>query len=196
MRKIKLHFLFIVVALLFVSCEKETIYPSDTYNLDFTTPVSGPTINLWGKFVVIYAIMYVDNNETGQKTVYHHFGPTKTSSSMRWGGSYYDIETIIKDTTTYSFYKPTSYPGYGRFVLNDDTTKRYAVYFVGQNSSIVEDPTNTTQLMGGSSRPFSGQTVDYNNKIVRMQIQEMQGSINGYNCRYWTELTLKKIQEW
>jgi len=196
MRKIKLYFLYIVAALLFVSCEKETIYPSDTYNLDFTSPVTSPTVNLWGKFVVIDAIMYVDNNETGQKTVFHHFGPTKTSSSMRWGGSYYDIETIIKDTTTYSFYEPISYPGYGRFVLNDDTTKRYAVYFVGQNRSIVEDPTNTTQLMGGSARPFSGQTVDYNNKIVRMQIQEMQGSINGYNCRYWTELTLKKIQEW
>lgn len=196
MRKFKLHFLFIAVALLFVSCEKETIYPSDTYNLEFTTQTSGPAVTLWGKFLVIDAVMYVDNHETGQKIVYHHFDTNKISSSMRWGGSFYDIETIIKDSTTYSFYRPTSYPGYGRFVLNGDTTKRYAVYFVGQNRSIVEDPTSTTQLMGGSARPFSGQTVDYNNKIVRMQIQEVEGSIGGYNCRYWTELTLKKIEEW
>lgn len=188
--------MFVIAALLFVSCEKEVIYPSDTYNIDFTSPNTGPAVTLWGKFVVIDAVMYVDNHETGQKLVYHHFDSTKTSSSMRWGGSIYDIETIIKDTTTYSFYKPTSYPGYGKFVLNDDTTKHYAVYFVGQNRSIVEDPTSTTQLMGGSSRPFSGQTVDYANKIVRMQIQEVEGSIDGYNCRYWTELTLMKIEEW
>ncbi len=198
MRNFKLHFLFIATILLFASCEKEQILPSDTYNIDFSTPTSGPTITLWGKFKVISAVMYVDNKETGEKLIYNHFDSTKTVSSMRWGGSIYDIETIIKDSTTYSFYQPTSYPGYGKFVLNGDTTKHYAVYFVGQNRSIVEDPVHgmTQQLIGGSARPFSGQTVDYTNKIVRMQIQEAYGSINGYNCKYWTELTLKKIEEW
>lgn len=80
----------------------------------------------------------------------------------------------------------------------EDTTKQYCIYFIGQNRSIVEDPIYgiSQQLMGGSSRPFSGQTVDYDNKIVRMQIQEMEGSINGYNCHYWSELTLLKIKEW
>lgn len=117
---------------------------------------------------------------------------------MRWGGSIYDIETIIKDSTTYSFYQPEFNGGYGRFVLNDDTTKHYAIKFNGLMRSIIEDPVfgMTEQLLGGSARPFSGQLVDYDNKIIRMQIQEMQISINGYNCRIWNELTLKKIEEW
>jgi len=38
--------------------------------------------------------------------------------------------------------------------------------------------------------------VNYENKIIRLQIQEMQISINGYNCKIWNELTLKKIEEW
>jgi hypothetical protein len=51
-------------------------------------------------------------------------------------------------------------------------------------------------LMGGSSLPFSGQTVDYVNKIVRIQIFEANANIGGYNCKYWTELTMQKIVEY
>jgi hypothetical protein len=54
----------------------------------------------------------------------------------------------------------------------------------------------TQQLLGGSARPFSGQLLNYDEKTVVVQIQEMEGSIDGYNCRYWTQLTLKKVQEW
>ena len=67
---------------------------------------------------------------------------------MRWGGSMFDIETIIKDSTTYSFYRPSSFPGYGKFVLNGDTTKHYAVYYFNASKAIVEDPVHgmTQQL--------------------------------------------------
>jgi len=188
----------IFIFLLFVlsSCKKENIQP----NNGIGTPQTLDTLKItqWGKFKIIDAVMFVDNKETGQKTMYHHFDPTKNISSMRWGGSMFDIETIIKDSTTYSFYRPSVFPGYGKFVLNGDTTKHYAVYYFNQNKAIVEDPVYgmTQQLLGGSSRPFSGQILNYAEKTIVMQIQEMYANIDGYNCRYWTQLTLKKIEEW
>ena len=186
------------------SCKKENVYPSQTYpqgkpeSYYLWTNDTANQITLWGKFLIIDAVMYVDNHETGQKTKYHHFDSIKKISSLRWGGSMFDIETIIKDSTTYSFYKPLNIPGTGRFVLNGDTTKHYGINVMGWNKAIVEDPVYgmTQSLMGGSSRPFSGQILNYNDKTVVMQIQEMEGSINGYNCRYWSQLTLKKIEEW
>ena len=198
--------LFIVATVLIslASCQKEYIYPSDTYpkgkpeSYYLWENDTARKITLWGKFLVIDAVMYVDNHETGQKTKYNHFDATKHVSSMRWGGSMFDIETIIKDSTTYAFYKPLNYPGNGKFVLNGDTSKHYAVSYMGFNKAIVEDPVYgmSQQLLGGSSRPFSGQILNYEDKTVVMQIQEVEGSINGYNCRYWTQLTLKKIEEW
>ena len=195
------NFLFIgTFLLLLTSCQPEPISPTDTYpaGLGSMTPVnSGPSVSMWGRFKLISGVMYVDNHETGERLVFNHFNPTKHVSSLRWGGSMFDIENIEENVTTYSFYQPTSYPGYGKFILNDNPTNRYAVYFVGSNKTIVEDPIyNGTVLMGGSARPFSGQTVDYANGIIRIQIQEMEGSINGYNCHYWSELTFQKVAAW
>jgi hypothetical protein len=182
------------LALLLFSCKKEIIYPSDQYPIEKDTSISKPGISIWGEFLIIDAIMYVDNHETSERLVYNHFGVNKSRSSFRWGGSRFNIEEIIKDTTTYSFWSPLGYPGYGDFVLNNDTSQHYAVYYVGKNMSIVEDPLNSQSLLGGSARPFSGQTDDYANNIIGIQIGEMEGSINGYNCRYWTQLKLKKIK--
>jgi hypothetical protein len=140
--------------------------------------------------------MYVDNKETGERKVYKHFGVDKDTSSLRWGGPIFDIEVIIRNHTTYSFYKPINFPGYGDFVLNSDTSKQYAVYHIGFNHTIVEDPVFGQSLMGGSARPFSGQTISEKDSLVAFQIQEVEGSINGYNCHYWTQLTLKKIESW
>ena len=178
------------------SCKKKVIYPTDQLPANVPVLSSFDGISRWGQFVIIDALMYVENKETGVKTVYNDFSPTKSRASLRWGGSLFDIETIIKDTTTYSFWQPQSYPGIGKFVLNGDTTKYYGVQYTGNNTSIVEDPTHGQQNMGGSSRPYSGQTLNKTNKTITIQIQEVEGSINGQNCRYWTQLTLKKTQEW
>ena len=83
MRNFKLHFLFIATILLFASCEKEQILPSETYNIDFSTPTSGPSITLWGKFKITSAVMYVDNKETGQKLIYNHFDFRRLFLTMR-----------------------------------------------------------------------------------------------------------------
>lgn len=192
-----IYILLSSVLLFGVSCKKEYPYPDKDYPnivpaaIDYTH-----NILPWGKFLIIDAVMYVDNHETGEKTMYHHFSPNKDTSSMRMGGSLFEIETIIKNYTTYSFWKPINYPGVGKFVLNDDTTKFYGVQYMGKNRSIIEDPTHGQQNMGGSARPFYGQTTDFDNQIVSIEIENIEGSLNGYNCSYWTLLTLKKIEEW
>lgn len=181
---------------LLASCKKEpVIYPTDQLPL---VPAynTGDCITRWGKFLLIDAVMYFDNYDTGEKKVFQHFGLGKSRSSLRWGGSMFEIEDIIKDTTTYSFWKPFKYPGTGRFVLNGDTTKFYLVNYIGNYNTIIEDPLHGQSNIGGSGRPFSGQTKNYSDSTIYMEIQEMIEGINGYNCRYFTLLTLKKIQSW
>jgi hypothetical protein len=190
-----------VVLVTLVSCEKKYPYPTNDYphtQADDLGQVDSREISLWGKFLIIDAVMFVDNHETGEYKKYHHFGPNKDISSLRWGGSMFDIETIEKNKTTYSFYKAKGVSPYGKFVLNGDTSKHYGLFVKGFNTTIIEDPVYGKQnpLLGGSARPFSGQILNYDEKTVVMQIQETEGSINGYNCRYWTQLTLKKIEEW
>jgi len=188
-------FLFLFVIGL-ASCQKEVIYPTDELPANVPSANAFNGISMWGEFLITDGVMYVDNHETGVKTVYNHFGVGKDTSSLRWGGGQFEIETIVRNKTTYSFYKPLNFPGYGKFVLNGDTSKHYALYLIGRNSTIIEDPVNPQNLLGGSSRPFSGQTISITDSTVAIQIQEVEGSINGYNCHYWTQLTLKKIKSW
>ena len=190
-------FVFTVIVLSLASCKKEDLKPNNGVVIEQPNG-DELTISQWGKFLVIDGVMFVHNLETNEKKMYHHFDSNKKQSSLRWGGSMFDIENIYKDSTTYSFWRPSSFPGYGKFVLNGDTTKHYAVYYCGFNKAIVEDPVYgmTQQLLGGSSRPFSGQLLNYDEKTVVIQIQEAYNSIDGYNCRYWSQLTLKKIEEW
>jgi len=192
----KKYILFLgVLVITLASCKKEPlVYPSDQYGAKTVADLRDTGVCMWGKFLIIDAKIYINNSETGSKTVLNHFGVNKSRSSMRWGGSEFDIETIIKDTTTFSIYAPPMIPGYGKFVLNGDTTKHYAVYHTIGYQSIVEDPLYKEQNMGGSARPYYGFTIDKPNKIITIHIQEMEGSINGYNCHYWTELTLKQIE--
>lgn len=189
--------LILAIAIGLTSCKKEPIYPTDQLPANVPHINTATGVNPWGKFLITDAVMYVENITTGTKTVYNHFSPTKSRSSLRIDGSLFDIETIIKDTTTYSFWKPTSYPGTGKFVLNDDTTKFYRVNYIGTYTTIIEDPTHGQQNMGGSARPFSGQTISTANQTVGITIQEMTGTdSNGNSIHYWTQLTLKKTQSW
>jgi hypothetical protein len=192
---LKLLFLILIGMLLFfAACKKEVVYPTDQLPANVPTKSTKRSVSTWGEFVIIDAVLWVENKETGVKTKYNHFNSTKSRSSLRWGGSQFDIETIIKDTTTYSFWSPIG--NYGKFVLNGDTSRYYSVNYIGSYTSIIEDPTHGQQNLGGSSRPFSGITLDYDKQLVGITIEEMECSINGENCRYFTELTLKKIKSW
>jgi len=187
---------FFVLIFVISSCEKEPIYPTDQLPSNVPSISNEVGIGSWGRFVIVGGTMYVTNNETGQKIYYDHFGENKDSSSLRWGGSYFDIESIVRNQTSFSFWKPIGFPGYGRFVLNDDTTKKYSVYYIGNYRTIVEDPLSTELMMGGSARPFSGQTLSLEDSLIAIHIQESQGSIAGYNSKYWTRLILKKTDSW
>jgi len=199
MKSITLKFLFLgaIAVISMSSCKKEVIYPTD--ELPSVIPTEADTslmVNPWGKFLIIDAVMYVNDNETGQKFVYQHFSAGKDTSSLRWGGPYFDIETIIKNKTTYSFWKPIGY-GTGKFELNGDSTKFYRVQYTGMYKSIIEDPTQGQSNLGGSARPYSGQTISKAAGTIAIQIQEMDGTdSNGHAIHYWTQLTLKKIQSW
>ena len=192
----KIFYLFLVLFLF--SCEKESKFASDTYNYNFTSKEDSKKISRWGKFLVIGGTMFINNNETGEMVKYNHFDSLKTVSSLRWGGGYFEIENIEKDVTTYSFYKPFNYPGNGRLIIDDDSTKHYMVNYIGMNSTIIEDPVEgmQQQMMGGSSRPFTLYVIDYENKILGMRINQIECSINGYNCKTWNEIRLQKIEEW
>jgi hypothetical protein len=184
----------ITATLLLSSCRKEVIYPTNQLPANVPTIPTDDGVARWGEFLVVDAVMYFDNLDNGTHTVYNHFGVGKSRSSLRWGGSMFAIEDIVKDTTTYSFWKPSMYPGIGNFVLNEDTTRYYGVQYTGLNQSIIEDPTHGQQNLGGSARPFSGQTIDAT--TIAIQIEEVYASVNGQNCHYWTQLTLKKIKSW
>lgn len=187
--------LILAITVLGTSCRKEVVNPTDQLPANVpTTSTAANSVSMWGEFLITDAVMYVDNHETGEKTVYQHFSNTKQESSLRLEGSMFDIETIKKNVTTYSFYQPTN--SIGKFVLNEDTTKLYAVKYSGDSKTIIENPSTAIQLMGGSARPFNGWTVDYANEVIVIHIQEMEGSMNGYNVHYYTELTLKKIKSW
>lgn len=190
---LKLFFLTAVTTILMSSCKKETIYPTDQLPANVPTIQDFGGVSRWGKFLLTSSRKMVTNTATGTKTYYNDFG-SSSRSSLRWGGSIYDIETIIKDTTTWSFWAPSG--GDGNFVLNDDTTHFYKVHYTSSFTSIIEDPNHGQQNMGGSSRPITGETVDLANKIIRVYIQTSYATINGNNCEYFTELTFKKTQEW
>ena len=179
------------------SCKKEEpIYPTDELPANVPSLAAFTGISMWGEFIIIDAVMYYEDHETGDKFVFNHFGPNKDTSSLRLGPPLFDIETIIRNRTSYSFYKPINNSHYGDFILNNDTTKHYEIYYMGMYMTIIEDPFEPQGLLAGSARPFSGQTISEADSTVAIQIQEMEGSLNGHNCHYWTQLKLKKIRAW
>ena len=185
--------LFLVIVSILISCKKEVIYPTDQLPANVPTIQDLGGISRWGKFLLIGSRKMVTNTETGVKTYYNDFG-NSNHSSLRWDGSLYDIEKIVKDSTTWSFWYPNGTDG--KFVLNDDTTHFYKVHYTANNTSIIEDPIHGQLNMGGSSRPIVGETIDIQNKIIRVYVQTSYITLNGNLCEYFTELTFKKIQEW
>jgi len=188
--------LFLSICVMLFSCQKEIIYPTDQLPSNTPTIDSSSGLSSWGKFLITDAVMYVTNSETGVKTVYEHFGLNKDSSSLILGGSSIEIETIVKNQTTYSFWKPINFPGNGKFKLNSDSTKFYEVNYIGSYRTIIEDATHNQSNLGGSSKSYNISIVDLQTKTVKIEIGENNGSISGYNCSYFTVLTLVKIEEW
>jgi len=193
----KFFYILIAISLTFVSCKKEVIEPINN-EVEETSKVD-EEIRIYGKWVLIDAIMYVENLETHEKTSYNHFDANKTTSSLRYSGSMYEFENIEQGVTTWSFYQPNYVPGYGEFVLNSDTLNPMGFYVTKSNWTIVEHPqaTNIDDMqLGGSARPIEADIYDYGQEIVEFYVQITYENIDGYNCKYFTELKMQKIEQW
>jgi len=187
----KFLFIFLIASLTFTSCKKEEIVPINQVE-EVGTIEEG--ILIYGKWKLVSGKMYVHNLETYQNVVYDHFGPNKTTSSLRYSGSQFELETIRVDSTTWTFIAPPSWQGYGEFWLDNDSIQPYGFYVLDNFWSIVEHPTATatTMQLGGSSRPLSAVVTSYTNQTVEFTVQESYESINGYNCKYYSILTFQK----
>lgn len=185
-------FLIVLGLIGLVSCEKEPIYPTDELPANIPSTAAFEGISMWGEFIVIDAVMYARNTLTDQKIKYRHFDIDKDTSSLRYGGPTREIEILIKNKTSYSFYKPIGSSPYGDFVLNNDSTKFYDVYYIGPYKTIVDDYNNSQGLINASGIRFSGQTISLKDSTVAIQIME---HYNG-NWKCWTQLTMKKIRSW
>jgi hypothetical protein len=193
----KFFYILIAISITFVSCKKEVIEPINN-EVEETSKID-EEIRIYGKWVLIDAIMYVENLETHEKTSYNHFGTNKTTSSLRYSGSMYDFEDIEQGVTTWSFHQPNYVPGYGEFVLNGDTLNPMGFYVTKSDWTIVEHPqaTNIDDMqLGGSARPIEADIYDYGQEIVEFYVQITYENIDGYNCKYFTELKMQKIEQW
>jgi len=189
----KIFFILLSLTLIFTSCKKEeSTLPANREELQSGVIEDG--ILLYGDWKLLSGKMYIENMETGSRTVYDHFDANKTTSSLRYGGIMFELEMIEKDVTIWTFIAPPNYTGYGEFLLNHDTIQPYGLYIVDANWSIIEHPTATaaTMQLGGSSRPLTAVVDSYNDDIVIFRVQEAYESINGYNCNYYSELRFQK----
>lgn len=186
-----LFYILIASTFLFTSCKKEEIKPIN--EVEQVEIEEG--ILLYGEWKLLDGKMYIENMETGEKTVYDHFSPTKPTSSLRYSGSQFEFETIEAGVTTWKFIAPQgSWNGYGEFWLDNDSIQPYGLYIMDEYWSVVEHPTATatTMQLGGSSRPISAVVESYNDNIVVFTVQEAYESIGGYNCNYYSTLRFQK----
>ena len=175
-------FLFIIFA---SSCKKE----------DPLIPSNGvfqgePSLSIYNEWLLIGGELHLENLETGETTVYNHFDNTNTVSSLRWDGPMFEIERIVIDSTTWSFYEPVG--DYGEFRLNNDSINSYGLNITKYNISIIENPYSTQQQMGGSSKPIIIEDEDYGSGIIWLHVHEQYMSDNGMNYKYYSVLKFIK----
>lgn len=192
-----LFYLILGLFLTFTSCKKEEITPN-TNGIEESSQIDGE-IRLYGKWVLLDAKMYIENMETHEKTVFNHFDEGRTISSLRYSGPIYEIEVIEQYVTTWAFKQPKYVPGYGEFILNNDTIQPYGFYVTKSDWTIVEHPLSDNydgMGLGGSARPIESYVVDYDDSIVNFYVQLAYENIDGWNCKYFTEMTMQKIEGW
>jgi len=180
--------LVLFLAIGFTSCQKEELLPPNEPVEEAGT--IDETLSVFGEWVLVDGKMYIDNLDTGEKTVYNHFDDSKSVSSLRYEGVIFEFERIVKDSTTWTFIAPPSIPNTGEFWLDNDSLQPYGFYLTTSNMSIVENNTGTQQL-GGSSRPISAYLNGTPNQ-ANFYVQETYASINGENVKYFSELIFEK----
>ena len=191
------YLFFAFLFIFFTSCEKEELEDENIEVVDPYAISEEDTISIYGKFLLLSGKMYVTNLETNEKKVYNHFDAVKTTSSLRYSGSQYEIEDLTQNITTWEITPPPYVPGNGEFILNNDSLNPYGFHVTKSNWTIVEHSLTgnygITQKMGGSSRPLYGYLLDKADSTVVFRLHEGYENIGGYNCRYVSELVFKKL---
>ena len=194
MKKIAV-FILLALSLAFTSCEKQVIEP----NIPPETVTVNVEVDLYGEWVLRDGKMYMENLETGETIVYDHFDATQTVSSLRYSGAILEFETIERNITSWSFFSPPNVTGTGEFILDNDFAEPYGLSITYNNVTIIEHPTVTTPAgmqLGGSARPISAVLIAPASDMAEFIVQEAYESISGENWRYYSILTLEKVQSW
>jgi len=184
----------LLLLILLCSCEKE--YP--LIECDNTYPTTQIPIEyveveyLEGDWLIVDGNMFMENLDLDITEEIFHFSSGVTSS-LRYPNPYYDFEVITRYETVWSFIFPTQVPGFGSFMLSTDTLSSYGLNVTENHITVLEPLVGGQQLMGGSSRPLVIKRMDMVNGIIDVLVQESYDTINGYNYRYHSILTLKKV---
>lgn len=184
----KLAFILGILALSFFSCKKTDIQP-------VKEKVIVQELSIYGKWLLVGGDLYMENMDNHIKTKYSHFDATKTTSSLRYEGALFSIETLTNNVTIWQFKQPINSSSYGDFILNNDTLNPYCLYVTTYNMSVTEalNATSSTMQMGGSSLPIEYSTSDFNNGIMDIKVFESFVEINNINYSYFSILKFKKI---
>ena len=193
----KLIYLLVILSVVFTtfSCEKEKL---DTPPSNQSTIID-ENLSVFGTWELISGKMYIENLETHEKYSYDHFSSTQTISSTRFAGAMFEIENITVNKTRWTFTSPVGGgSGVGTFVLNGDTNNPYGFNVSENYWSIIEHPLSNLNgpihiKLGGSARPLHATIADYSSSEVFFYTQEAYENIDGYNCKYFSELRFRKI---
>lgn len=156
-----------------------------------------PVLNLFNKWVIVGGDMMIVDLETNDTTYHDHF-TNSDSSSLRFGGSMFEIESIALGTT----WEWVQRGGYGmnhRFIIDDDTADAYAFNITISNYwTIIEHPESTLNgipslKMGGSARPITGVTLDYYQGLASIGLQMHYFSHNNRNYTAFNRITIQLV---
>jgi len=146
-----------------------------------------------GRWLLINGQFYVNNHVSDNTEIYNHFEGGDTSS-LNIDGTAYDFEEIIRNTTTWTFY-PENRP-IDQFWLNNDSIMPLWLTSFGDTVFNVNEypvPINVQQI-GGSTRPIIIISHEYD--MMRIIVQEAEVNHQGWNIKYWSELTFRKVASW
>jgi len=184
----------LLLILILCSCEKE--YPLIECNTEYpTTQEIGEVLDfnyLNGDWLLVDGTMFINNLDLDISYEIFHFGGGPTSS-LRYQSPSYDFESITRYQTSWSFKLPNNIPGFGSFVMNNDSVSPYGLNVSENHITVIESIVGSELLLGGSSRPLVIKNIDIVNDIIDVLVQETYELIDGYNHHYYSVLTFKKI---
>jgi hypothetical protein len=132
--------------------------------------------SLQGKWLLIDGEMHFENLDTRELSYMNHFDSNKKISSLDYHRPVTEFDIIEKDKTTWEF------KGGSQFILNDT---------INYNGQISENLARV-YLRNGSAAII--QLYDLKKDILQVTTMEKYAPIDGYNYKYGSLLTFKRIK--